>query len=167
MSRYVVRALPLIAALLAFTNFANADAFTITFNQLNTGNVLGTGAFTTDGVCATCSVANGGLLSFIAEIGPDTGAAAFTGLTALSYNRSANNFSSPGGTNPVTGDFLVFPGGTSFILETEINGVDQNLAGNYTIVPAATVPEPATLAFLLPSAAIALSVRRRRRLPLL
>jgi hypothetical protein len=72
MSRFTLRFIPLLALLFALSAVARADSFQITF----TGIGSGTGQFTTDGVCTMCSP-GAGLLTWLVEVGPDTGPNAF------------------------------------------------------------------------------------------
>lgn len=119
--------------------------------------MIGTAQFTTDGVCTLCSgpAGNNGLLTFTADIGPDTGAKAFDivddGIAFtefLIYNRAGNTLDSPGATNSETGDFLVFHAANdNWILDADINGVEQTLDGTYTITPI-SAPEPCSLVLL-------------------
>ncbi len=162
MSRYFVRALPLFLLLIGFSGIAKADTFQIAL----TGDLTGTGQFTTDGTCATCSKSNGGLLSFTIEIGSptgpfDTGANAFditddSASSFITYTRATNTLDSPGTTNSETDDFFVItPSGWILLAETP----DQGFHGTYTITPVG-VPEPSTLVLLLLSGVVGLTVLR-------
>jgi hypothetical protein len=159
MSRSIVRFFSLLVLLILFSAIARADSFQITF----TGNASGTAQFTTDGVCTMCSP-TAGLLTWVAEVGPDTGPNAFDivddgpATISITYNRLTNSFSSIGTFNSENRDFLIlFPD-----LNWSLSSLQGDFSGTYTVTPVGVPEPPASALLLVPAIAlIGLSIRRR------
>jgi hypothetical protein len=150
MLRFTVRLIPLLVLFVVSTHVAKADSFQITF----TGNASGTGQFTTDGVCTMC-FPTAGLLTWLVNIGPDSGSNAFDivddgpATVTITYDRLTNSFSSIGTFNSENNDFFILFPDKSWDLST-LNG---DFFGTYAVTPAG-VPEPPTSALLLLSAMV-------------
>ncbi|HEY1468636.1 MAG TPA: PEP-CTERM sorting domain-containing protein [Candidatus Acidoferrum sp.] len=162
MFRFTVRLMPLLALLFALSAVAKADSFQITFS----GTGSGTGQFTTDGVCTMCSP-GAGLLTWLVEVGPDTGPNAFDitddgpATVTITYDRLTNSFDSIGTFNSENRDF--------FIMHSDLNwslsSLQGDFSGTYVVAPAGT-PEPSTLLLLcLSSLMLAGAMVWRRRCP--
>ena len=164
MSRCFVRSLPLLVLFVLFSASAKADTFQMSFTQSN-GTVLGTGQFTTDGVCSLCSPTSG-LLTWVVEIGPDTGLNAFDivddgpATKSITYDRLTNTLASIGTFNSENRDFFIFFSDGNWQLST-LNG---DFSGTYAVTPVG-VPEPPipALLSLTPIVLMGLSMRRRWR----
>jgi len=163
MSRFTLRFIPLLALLLALSAVASADSFQITF----TGVGSGTGQFTTDGVCTMCSP-GAGLLTWLVEVGPDTGPNAFDitddgiATMTITYDRLTNSFDSIGTFNSENNDFFILHS----TLTWSLSSLQGDFSGTYTVAPLASTPEPSTLLPLFLSAlALASGMARRRKTP--
>ena len=163
MSRFTLRFIPLLALLLALSAVASADSFQITF----TGVGSGTGQFTTDGVCTMCSP-GAGLLTWLVEVGPDTGPNAFDitddgiATMTITYDRLTNSFDSIGTFNSENNDFFILHSNLTWSLSS----LQGDFSGTYTVAPVASTPEPSTLLPLFLSAlALASGMARRRKTP--
>ena len=160
MFRFSLRFIPLLALLFAFSAVARADSFQITF----TGTGSGSGQFTTDGVCTMCSP-GAGLLTWLVDIGPDTGPNAFDitddgpATATIAYDRLTNSFSSVGTFNSENNDFFILHS----TLTWSLSSLQGDFSGTYAVAPLATTPEPSTLALLFLSVALvaAMAVRRK------
>ena len=151
MSRFTLRFIPLLALLLALSAVASADSFQITF----TGVGSGTGQFTTDGVCTMCSP-GAGLLTWLVEVGPDTGPNAFDitddgiATMTITYDRLTNSFDSIGTFNSENNDFFILHS----TLTWSLSSLQGDFSGTYTVAPVASTPEPSTLLLLFLSALV-------------
>jgi hypothetical protein len=166
MSRFTLRFIPLLALLFALSAVARADSFQITF----TGIGSGTGQFTTDGVCTMCSP-GAGLLTWLVEVGPDTGPNAFDitddgiATMTITYDRLTNSFDSIGTFNSENNDFFILHS----TLTWSLSSLQGDFSGTYTVAPLASTPEPSTLLLLFLSALSALvlagAIACRRKTP--
>jgi hypothetical protein len=163
MSRFTLRFIPLLAWFFALSAVARADSFQITF----TGIGSGTGQFTTDGVCTMCSP-GAGLLTWLVEVGPDTGPNAFDitddgiATMTITYDRLTNSFDSIGTFNSENNDFFILHS----TLTWSLSSLQGDFSGTYTVAPVASTPEPSTLLPLFLSAlALASGMARRRKTP--
>jgi hypothetical protein len=163
MPRFTLRFIPLLAWFFALSAVARADSFQITF----TGIGSGTGQFTTDGVCTMCSP-GAGLLTWLVEVGPDTGPNAFDitddgiATMTITYDRLTNSFDSIGTFNSENNDFFILHS----TLTWSLSSLQGDFSGTYTVAPVASTPEPSTLLPLFLSAlALASGMARRRKTP--
>jgi PEP-CTERM motif-containing protein len=163
MSRFTLRFIPLLALLFALSAVARADSFQITF----TGIGSGTGQFTTDGVCTMCSP-GAGLLTWLVEVGPDTGPNAFDitddgiATMTITYDRLTNSFDSIGTFNSENNDFFILHS----TLTWSLSSLQGDFSRTYTVAPVASTPEPSTLLLLFLSAlALASGMAWRRKTP--
>jgi hypothetical protein len=163
MSRFTLRFIPLLALLFALSPVASADSFQITL----TGFGSGTGQFTTDGVCTMCSP-GAGLLTWLVEVGPDTGPNAFDitddgiATMTITYDRLTNSFDSIGTFNSENNDFFILHS----TLTWSLSSLQGDFSGTYTVAPVASTPEPSTLLLLFLSAlALASGMAWRRKTP--
>ena len=163
MSRFTLRFIPMLAWFFALSAVARADSFQITF----TGIGSGTGQFTTDGVCTMCSP-GAGLLTWLVEVGPDTGPNAFDitddgiATMTITYDRLTNSFDSIGTFNSENNDFFILHS----TLTWSLSSLQGDFSGTYTVAPVASTPEPSTLLLLFLSAlALASGMAWRRKTP--
>jgi len=163
MSRFTLRFIPLLALLFALSAVAGADSFQITF----TGIGSGTGQFTTDGVCTMCSP-GAGLLTWLVEVGPDTGPNAFDitddgiATMTITYHRLTNSFDSSGTFNSENNDFFILHS----TLTWSLSSLQGDFSGTYTVAPLASTPEPSTLLLLFLSALVLVgAIAWRRQTP--
>ena len=118
------------------------------FNITLTGDLSGSGTFTTDGICTLCEPGLG-LLSLTINIGPDSGTDAFdisddffSGPPPTFYDRPPNQLSY-GGVNSETGDTL----NMLFFSQWELLRGTLIDTGTFTVTPA---PELGSLFLLMP-----------------
>jgi hypothetical protein len=157
-----------VLALLLCAVGANADTFQIQF----TGDLTGTGSFTTDGVCAQCQQGFG-LLSFLVDLGTDTGADQFDlamDANNLDWDPSLGTFLviHPELDNIETGDKIVLssnpPPPPASVWDWHlISSSGETFTGLYTITEVSGVPEPGPMILLVTMMTI-LAVLSRRRL---
>jgi hypothetical protein len=135
------------------------------FDMTLTGQLSGSGTFTTDGTCTVC-MPGSGLLSLTVNIGPDSGTDAFDisddHLGPVFYQRGAN-FLFYSGTNSETGDVLNMVAEPNNWALTGANGSTLG-TGTFSITPV-VVPEPSSLFLLMPIVAIGGLRWRHQRAP--
>jgi hypothetical protein len=135
---------------------AHADVFYISF----TGDLTGTGSFTTDGTCQVCSFP-GSLLTATVSLGANTGSSAFDTVddsVALNFDRTLNFFDPSIWTNSETGQNLYFLPDRDWELGTN----PQNFVhGKYSV---SSVPEPGSVSLFLTVIATVTLVGRKRRI---
>jgi hypothetical protein len=160
--RSLTALLLLLGALVVSTATARADSFQITFSG-------GTGTFTTDGTCVGC-IPSHGLLTFVVNLGPDSGAQAFditddVGGQFTSYNRMVNTIGYAA-INSETGDGLsMSTGGAGTNTWGFLSAAQQSFTGTYEITPVtAPVPEPSSITLLLPGFVALVGFFSRRKL---
>lgn len=150
MCRFALRSIPLFALLFALSAIAKADSFQITFT-----GAVGSGQFTTDGVCTMCSP-GAGLLTWLVDIGPDTGPNAFDitddgpATVTITYDRLTNSLSSIGTFNSENNDFFILHSNPTWSLSS----LQGDFSGSYAVSPLVSTPEPSTLLLLLLSALV-------------
>lgn len=124
---------------------ARADAFGITLTG-NSGSPSGTGTISTNGTCSLCADFGGGILSFLVNLGADTGAKAFDladDAPVLIFSRPTLSLAGSTDIDSETADILMFTSATNWELVSGFN----LYSGRYTIS-----------ALVEPSAAVALAI---------
>jgi hypothetical protein len=124
-----------------------SDIFDITLTG-NPGSASGSGMFTTDGICSTCTPGIGGLLSLSINIGPDSGMNAFDIRDDILpviplYDRPVNTVAYRG-LNSETNDILDMEAN---IWNLTTQAGSPLGSGTYSVTPG-LVPEPSALTLL-------------------
>jgi hypothetical protein len=145
MLRFAPRFFFLLLLVLVFSTLAHADSFQIMF----TGTASGSGQFTTNGTCSMCFPTSG-LLTWIVDIGPDSGPNAFDitddgpATNSITYDRMTNTFSSIGTFNSENNDFFILFSNGAW----QLSSLSGDFSGTYSVTPAG-VPEPSSFVLLL------------------